>query len=102
PRRQSRHSRRQVSLWHGFWWRQGEGLERAAHSTWLQLHGQGLLDEWHHGRASQRLHLLWTHLLPKAEAHGARQDACESARSASCSHATTHGGSFARWWFASG
>ena len=53
-------------------------------------------------RASGSIHLLWAHLLPKAEAHGGGQDACPGQRASRSPHTPAHRGASKGWWAAAG
>ena len=52
-------------------------------------------------RASQCLCVLWSCLLPEAEAHGAGQDARQIEETLCCAHSTADGGPIPRGWASS-
>jgi hypothetical protein len=56
----------------------------------------GLRHQWHHGRVPTSIHLLRPHLLPEAQAHGARQDALARPWPARHPHSPTNRRSFPR------
>ncbi|KDD72536.1 hypothetical protein H632_c3218p0, partial [Helicosporidium sp. ATCC 50920] len=96
-RQQGRRLRGQVLLRHRFWRARGTGRPRGEHDERSRGGGLCLLRQGHallghHGGAPAGAHLHGTRLLPEAQAHGHRQDACPSQGAARRAHAPAHRG----------
>ena len=95
--RQSWSALRFVQVWNRIRWRSSLRDRQDPERSWIQSRWKRFTDVRNHRRNASLLRVQWTYLLPEIEAHGLRQDACESNWSQNRPHKIANRRSIERW-----